>query len=262
MTHALTGETATIDFRDKNYFPLTYPLLFPHGAICGWHPEMKSTTGHKITLAQWVTQLLATEPRFERMGPLTNEFLIDVFSCIEDQRLSFHVYNQDQYRTSHHYAAAAARVPRPRRDGSPPVEKIIIPSSFTQGFADQAKKLTESLALVRHFGPAHYFLTMTCNTVSTAASVQLFHVCCIIIISLHHSLSFCRAYTHDFVCINHRQKNIPPTHQEWPEIKDHLHPGQTAFDRADLCARIFRQKLDVLLQVTCFSTHPTCSMKQ
>ena len=37
--------------------------------------------------------------------------------------------------------------------------------------------------------------------------------------------------------------------QEWREIQDALHPGQTAFDRAELCARVFKQKLDVLLQV-------------
>ena len=70
MTQALTGETATIDFRDRNYFPLTYQLLFPHGAVCGWYPDMKSTTGHKISLTQWLTQLLVTEPTtFPEIGP-------------------------------------------------------------------------------------------------------------------------------------------------------------------------------------------------
>ena len=145
MTQALTGETATIDFRDRDYFPLTYPLLFPHGAVCGWYPDMKSTTGHKISLTQWLTQLLVTEPRFQKLGPLVNEFVIDVFSCIEDQRLSFHAHNQDKYRTSVHHASAVARVPRPRRDKAPGAEKIIVPSSFTQGFADQAKKMTVSM---------------------------------------------------------------------------------------------------------------------
>ena len=173
MTHALTGETATIDFRDKDYFPLTYPLLFPHGGICGWHPDLMSTTGHKITLTQWLTQLLVREPRFQQLGPLVNEFLIDVFSCIEDQRLSFHAHNQDKYRTSVHHASVAARVPRPVRDKAPGVERIIVPSSFTQGFADQAKKLTEALALVRHFGTADYFLTMTCNTVSSCVIMNV-----------------------------------------------------------------------------------------
>ena len=166
MTRALTGETSTIDFLHEDYFPLTYPLLFPHGGICGWHSNLKSTTGHKIFLIQWVTQLLLREPRFQKLGPLVNEFLIDVFSCIEDQRLSFHAFNQDKYTTSVHHASVSARIPRPRRDNTVSADRIIVPSSFTHGFADQAKKLTEAMALVRHFGPASYFLTFTC-TVST-----------------------------------------------------------------------------------------------
>lgn len=169
MTRTLTGKTKVITFLDQDYFPLTFPLLFPHGRVSGWHTELKSTTGHKISLAQWVTQLLMTEPRFEKLGPLVNEFLIDVYSCIEDQRLSFHAYNQDKYRTSVHHASAMARVPRPRRDKAAPMDRIIVPSSFKGGFADMAKKLTESMALLRHFGKPSYFLTVTCNTVSVSA---------------------------------------------------------------------------------------------
>ena len=89
---------------------------------------------------------------------------------IEDERLSFHAQNQDKCRTSVHRASAGARVPRPRRDKAPVVERIIVPSSFTQGLSDHAKKLTESLPLVRQFGSAHYFLTFTCSTVSTFIS--------------------------------------------------------------------------------------------
>ncbi len=166
MTQTLTGQTSTVDFLHMDYFPLTYPLLFPHGGVCGWHPNLKSTTGNKISLVQWVTQLLLTESRFQKLGPLVNEFLIDVFSCIEDQRLSFHAFNQDKYKTSVHHASASARIPRPRRDKAVGADRVIIPSSYTQGFADQAKKLTEAMAIVRHFGPAHYFRTVTCNTVS------------------------------------------------------------------------------------------------
>ena len=47
-------------------------------------------------MLQWVSQLLLTESRFQRLGPVVNEFLIDVFSCIEDDRLAFHANNQDK----------------------------------------------------------------------------------------------------------------------------------------------------------------------
>lgn len=37
--------------------------------------------------------------------------------------------------------------------------------------------------------------------------------------------------------------------QDWPEITRYLHTGQTGFDRAQLVSRVFKQTLDVLLQV-------------
>ena len=56
-----------------------------------------------------------------------------------------------------------------RGDKAAPMDRIIVPSSFKGGFADMAKKLTESMALLRHFGKPSYFLTVTCNTVSVSA---------------------------------------------------------------------------------------------
>lgn len=166
MTRTLTGEKNIISAWDSDYFPLTFPLLFPAGGASGWHKNLKSTTGHRITLAQWVTQLLVREPRFQQLGPLVNEFLIDVYSCIEDQRLTFHALNQDKYRTSLHRNSAVARVPRSPRSPSAPADRVTIPSSFNGGFADYTKRLTESMALLRHFGPPSYFVTATCNSVS------------------------------------------------------------------------------------------------
>lgn len=68
--------------------------------VCGWQLALNSATGHKITLTRWATQLLRRQPRFQKVGPLVNEFLIDVFSCIEDQRLAFHSHNRDKRRIS------------------------------------------------------------------------------------------------------------------------------------------------------------------
>lgn len=166
MTRTLTGEKNLISVCDRDYFPLTFVLLFPEGGISGWHRDLRSTTGHKITLAQWVTQLLVREPRFQQLGPLVNEFLIDIYSCIEDERLKFHAFNQEKYRTSLHHKSAVSRIPRSLRSASAPVDRVIIPSSFSGGFADQAKKLTEAMAILRHYGAPSYFVTVTCNTVS------------------------------------------------------------------------------------------------
>ena len=133
MTIALTGDKQYLHCRDQDYFPLAFPLLLPHGKDCGWHPDLVSTTGRKITMLQWVTQLLLTESRFQRLGPVVNEFLIDVFSCIEDERLAFHANNQDKYASSLHNASGQHRLPRHVINGTCRMHIItlIISSSFS-----------------------------------------------------------------------------------------------------------------------------------
>lgn len=34
MTRTLTGKATLINFLDQDYFPLTFPLLFPRGRVC------------------------------------------------------------------------------------------------------------------------------------------------------------------------------------------------------------------------------------
>ena len=124
------------------------------------------TTGYKISGIQWVRQRLMYEPRFQMLGPLVNEFLIDAFSCIKDERHAFHANNYDMYRAFLHHTSAQARIPRRRRDSARPVQRIVVLSSFGGGFTDQAKKLTEAMAILRRFGrKASYFITMTCKKV-------------------------------------------------------------------------------------------------
>lgn len=173
MSTTLTGSTDHIQHHNPNYFPLAFPLLFPHGEVSGWHPDLCSTSGERLTLMQWVTQLLVREDRFSQLGPLTNEFLIDAFSCIEDDRLMFHARNQDKYRTS-----CFQQLNTPRENTATPSriiqDRIIIPSSFKNGFTDKAKKLTEAMAILRHFsGSPSYFITATCNQVNITAGLHL-----------------------------------------------------------------------------------------
>ena len=36
---------------------------------------------------------------------------------------------------------------------------------------------------------------------------------------------------------------------KWPEIQESLYPGETAFDRPDICARVFKRKIELLLDL-------------
>lgn len=162
----LTGSSQYINCKNPSYFPLTYPLLFPHGDTSGWHDGLLSTTGKKNALLQWVIQLLLTEPRFQRLGAVVNEFLIDVFSNIEDDRLTFHAMHQNKYTTSLHSVSVQQRSRTSRGRQGNSARRTIIPSSFSGGFADFSKKMTEAMAILRHFGGRRsYFITATCNQV-------------------------------------------------------------------------------------------------
>ncbi|CAM9252221.1 unnamed protein product, partial [Ectocarpus sp. 12 AP-2014] len=50
---------------------------------------------------------------------------------------------------------------RSPRNPSLAADRIIIPSSFSGGFADQVRTLTDAIAILRHY--PSYFVIATCN---------------------------------------------------------------------------------------------------
>ena len=61
------------------YEPLLYPLLFPHGNA-GYHI--------KVSQIEYYRQRILTDARFGLLGLLFNEYLVDMFSSVEDNRLN------------------------------------------------------------------------------------------------------------------------------------------------------------------------------
>lgn len=68
-----------ISILSNQYEPLQYPLLFPYGES-GWHMDMPVHS----QCTYYRTRLL-TEPRFRQMGRLTCEYLVDMYSRIEEE---------------------------------------------------------------------------------------------------------------------------------------------------------------------------------
>ena len=77
-----------ISILDPAYECLQYPLLFPH-ADAGWSPEFKSVTNRKVTLLEYVRQLFLREPRMSDEGRLTQEYAVDMYLRVEENRLQF-----------------------------------------------------------------------------------------------------------------------------------------------------------------------------
>ncbi len=132
---------------------------------------------------------------FGLLGRLLNEYLVDMFSSVEDSRLNY-IHQHVQTRI----AARSELDETIDAEGGHRAGRIYLPSSFMGSPRKQRKLIADGLAVVRRLGKPTYFITITCNP-------------------------------------------------NWPEIRDHpeMH-GQNASDHPDLTCRIFRAKLQKMME--------------
>ena len=90
---------------------------------------------------RYYCQRLLTEPRFSLLGRLLNEYLVDMFSSLEDSRLN--------YVTQHLQTRIAAR-----RTG---------PASFMGSPWMQRRLIADGLVVDRRLGKPTYFIMVICN---------------------------------------------------------------------------------------------------
>ena len=70
------------------YVPLQYPLLFPPGSY-GWTPDPSATNPTNLSEIQLYRYWLCREERFLIFGCLTSEYLVDMYSRVEEERLNY-----------------------------------------------------------------------------------------------------------------------------------------------------------------------------
>lgn len=69
------------------YEPLSYPLWFPYGGR-GWSTDVRSAGGQNITQMWWYRQHLLRMSHMHLCGRLLNEWLVNMFCRMEDERFS------------------------------------------------------------------------------------------------------------------------------------------------------------------------------
>jgi len=73
-----------VDILSSEYEPLQYLLLFPNGST-GWpRGNLKG-----MTQAWWYRYRLLCEDRFDFWGRLACEYIVDIYSRIEEERLAY-----------------------------------------------------------------------------------------------------------------------------------------------------------------------------
>lgn len=197
----------TVDVFHPLYETFQYPLLYPH-ATAGWYINKVDNKNAKLTQNKYVRCLLLSEPRFHDFGKLSEEWLVDMYCRIEEERLRFvsNMQNQSSMRLAplhelqDNVETSARQIitdETVQGEGGVVPGRIYLPNTFTGGPRYMKTKYMDAIALVNRLGTPSFFLTITCNP-------------------------------------------------KWIEIQQSLLPGQRP--HASLCARVFSLKLAQLLK--------------
>jgi len=142
------------------YEPLSYPLWFPQGGR-GWSTDVVSTTGHKITQMWWYRQLLLRCQYMHSCGRLLNEWLINMYCRMEDERFN-HLRHQQRTRIAKR--SEICEVLRNEPASTAGLGKTYYLPSSVLGSPRHLRRLrTDALELARRKGPPTWFITLTCN---------------------------------------------------------------------------------------------------
>ncbi|KAK1502270.1 hypothetical protein CABS01_16959 [Colletotrichum abscissum] len=230
--HRHGGRAHFVHILSRHYEPLQYPLLFPHGTL-GWgipaldEPTLRrsGTTGNDtpaqqangLTQLQWYRALLLSEARFLTFGRLACEYLVDMYSRIEETNL-------DYLRRAR--SMQSSGLDEQTAEISSDSLRNRLPATFTGSRAWTSDQVADSLALARHFGKPTFFITMTTNPgwpeiVSSMKASQHFTdiptvVCRAFHIRLQHLKSFIKAHfgrmLYVITVVEFQKRGLPHAH--------------------------------------------------
>ncbi|KAL3616054.1 hypothetical protein CASFOL_040348 [Castilleja foliolosa] len=170
IIHSKDGPPHRVSKLHPSYIPLQYPLLFPF-AEQGWSPNltMHSNSGgrdRRLTVNMYYSYQI--QDRYKayslllRGGRLLQQYLVDAYTCIEQNRLDYINANQNIFR-SEFVAGMYDALARGDRNVNDIGKRIFLPSSFTGGPRYMYQHYQDALSICRVHGNPQYFVTFTCN---------------------------------------------------------------------------------------------------
>ncbi|CAN6985847.1 unnamed protein product, partial [Brassica oleracea var. botrytis] len=154
------------------YMSLQYPLLFPYGEY-GFHPDIPlhlqtgtSRTRQFLTLRQFYAAQIQTRLNqgmtLIKGGRLLHQYVVDVYTAIEKDRLRWARNNQDVLRAEL-YSNVLDAVGKGDTDAKSIGQRFILPPSFTGGPRYLVEKYHDAMAICKVYGNPDLFITMTAN---------------------------------------------------------------------------------------------------
>ncbi|XP_070678029.1 uncharacterized protein [Malus domestica] len=156
------------------YMALQYPLLLPYGEDgyrkgLPWNPNFrgrKPKDGSGVSMRAFFGYQIQDRPGHTdtllKGGRLFQQYLVDAYATLEEDRLDFIRANQDSLRTEGlkgiHEALKAGNAA-----GSAVGKRVILPTSFTGSARYMINNYQDAMAICRQFGNPDLFITFTCN---------------------------------------------------------------------------------------------------
>ncbi|XP_074278222.1 uncharacterized protein LOC141601816 [Silene latifolia] len=164
------GRLKRISELHPSYLAMQYPILFSRGedgytVEIGFHGNT-TLKRKKISMREWFTFRI-----HERLGEATtilcarklfHQFLVDAFTMIESQRLTYIRMNQKKFRTDIKRNLTDA-LNRGDNDSSSIGKRLVLPSSFPNGDRFMIENYGDAMANCKWFGFPDLFITFTCN---------------------------------------------------------------------------------------------------
>ncbi|XP_070667578.1 uncharacterized protein [Malus domestica] len=172
VEHRATGLQRITKLNPK-YMALQYPLLFPYGEDgyskgLPWNPDFrgkKPKTGG-VSMRAFVGYQIQDRPGQDstllKGGRLFQQYLVDAYATLEEDRLDFIRTNQNSLRTERLKGIHEA-LRKGNASGSEMGKRIILPTSFTGSARYMINNYQDAMAICRHLGNLDLFITFTCN---------------------------------------------------------------------------------------------------
>ena len=136
--------------------PLHYGLICPYGTT-GWTEKMSKS----ISMMMFYRQILLRCETLHLLPRLLNEFAVDMFSAIENNRLGWIRHNQHKI------------IRKEDLHSSDDQGRIFLPASFIGSFRHNQKLIADGLAIVSRLKNPTYFITFTCNPMWSEINARL-----------------------------------------------------------------------------------------
>ena len=174
ILHQQDGDLKRISELHPSYLALQYPLFFPY-AEDGYRTNIfhegvtdydETNKGTRVTMREWFAyRVQERRNEFSMMlngRRLFQQFLVDGYTMVESERMSFNKKNQKELR-SETYSNLTKMAENEESGVKLRGKKVVLPSSFTGSPRYMMQNYLDAMTICKFYGYPDLFITFTCN---------------------------------------------------------------------------------------------------